>query len=299
MNVAVIGLGKMGNAVADRLIRAGHTVYGFDVNDEAKLQAEQIGVRVVHHLRDVVQETSVFWLMVPAGEPVDDTIAQLLPHLQEEDIIIDGGNSKFSDSMRRAQELAKRNIGFLDCGTSGGVHGRAHGFSLMVGGAADIFARARELFNAVGTPDGVAHVGPSGAGHYVKMVHNGIEYGILEAYAEGFQLLKEGSFKESKLDVAQISRVWQHGSVIRSFLLGLAQDFFAKDQKLDTIRGEVTEGGTGKWTVEEAQKNRIAVPVIEESLKVRAWSRDTGGNYATRVIQMFRHAFGGHPLKKK
>lgn len=298
MNVGVIGLGKMGNAIAYRLAQAGHTVYGFDPYDEAKLEAEKAGVVVVASIADVAQQARIIWLLVPAGEVVDNAIAELLPHLQDGDIIIDAGNSKYTDSIRRAEKLQASNVIFLDCGTSGGIHGRTNGFSLMIGGDKAAYDAISQLCNAIAAPNGVGYVGPSGAGHYVKMIHNGIEYGILQAYAEGFQIVREGSFEEQKLDLEEITRIWSHGSVIRSFLLDLAHDVFKDDQALTTVNGEIKEGGTGKWTLEEARSHNIPVPVLDASLRVRAWSRDTGGNYATKVVQMLRHAFGGHPIKR-
>lgn len=298
MNVGVIGLGKMGNAIAYRLAQAGHAVYGFDPYEEAKLEAEKAGVNVLASIGDVAQNARVIWLLVPAGEVVDNAIAEMLPHLQEGDIIIDAGNSKYTDSIRRAEKLHAQNIIFLDCGTSGGVHGRTNGFSLMIGGDKAGYEAISVLCNAVAAPGGVGHVGPSGAGHYVKMIHNGIEYGILQAYAEGFQIMREGSLEEQKIDLEEVTRIWAHGSVIRSFLLDLAHDFYKEDQALTTVSGEIKEGGTGKWTLEEARANNIPVPVLDASLRVRAWSRDTGGNYATKVVQMLRHAFGGHPIKR-
>lgn len=298
MKVGVIGLGKMGNAIAYRLAQAGHTVYGFDPFDEAKLEAEKAGVTVSETIPEVAKQARIIWLFVPAGEIVDTALAQLRPHLQEGDIIIDGGNSKYTDSMRRAAALKEENIIFLDCGTSGGVHGRTHGFSLMIGGDKAAYERISDLCQAIAVPNGVGYVGPSGAGHYVKMIHNGIEYGILQAYAEGFQILHEGSFQEEHLDLEEITRIWSHGSIVRSFLLELAHDVFKEDQDLTAISGEIKEGGTGKWTLEEARAHNIPAPVLDASLRVRSWSRDTGGNYATKVVQMLRHAFGGHPIKK-
>jgi 6-phosphogluconate dehydrogenase len=298
MNVGVIGLGKMGNAIAYRLVQAGHTVYGFDPYDEAKLEAEKAGVMVASTVSDVAKEARVIWLLVPAGEPVDNVIAELLPHLHPGDIIVDGGNSKYTDSIRRATQLKTNDIIFLDCGTSGGVHGRTNGFCLMFGGDKAAYASLASLCEAVAAPNGVGHVGPSGAGHYVKMIHNGIEYGLLQAYAEGFQIIHEGTFEEQALDLQEVTRIWCNGSVIRSFLLDLAHGVFTQDQALTNINGEIKEGGTGKWTLEEARTNNIPVPVLDASLRVRSWSRDTGGNYATKVVQMLRHAFGGHPIKK-
>jgi 6-phosphogluconate dehydrogenase len=300
MNVAIIGLGKMGEALAYRAIQAGFSVFGFDVNADICAAAAQEGVQIVATIKDFADKNiSVFWLMVPQGELVDKVIGQLQPVLKKGDIIIDGGNSKFSDSMRRAQELALQDIYFIDCGTSGGIHGRKHGFCLMVGGDKKAYDQIAPLCKAVAAPQGYAYVGPSGAGHYVKMVHNGIEYGLLQAYAEGFDVLKNGQFKDAHLDLEKIAMLWNHGSVIRSWILELVEDIMKEDQNLDDIKGNVASTGMGKWTVEQAHAAHIPVPVIEESLKVREWSEKTGGNYATKIVAMLRNKFGGHTVLKK
>ena len=208
MNVGIIGLGRMGSGIAQRWLEAGYTVIGYDVDAVNKKAAQELGVTVARSLADVAHDARVIWLMVPAGPIVDDVIKELLPRLAPGDIIIDGGNSKFTDSMRRAQALEPAHIHFLDCGTSGGLYGREHGYCLMVGGEAHAYQTALPLLNAIAAPGGLGRVGPSGAGHYVKMVHNGIEYGMLQAYAEGFQLIKEGSFKDRHLDLHKISGIW-------------------------------------------------------------------------------------------
>lgn len=298
MKLGIIGLGRMGDAIAQRVIEGGHEVVGFDPSAPAREHTQSLGAQVVATADQVAVHTQIIWLMVPAGPIVDNVIAQLKPALKPGAIIIDGGNSKFTDSMRRAKELAAHKIAFLDCGTSGGVHGREHGFSLMVGGDAAAYARVEPLLKVIAAPQSLGLVGPSGAGHYVKMVHNGIEYALLEAYAEGFQLIKQGSFKKDDLDLHQITSIWNHGSVIRSWLLQLSEDIFAKDQTFDSISGEIAQSGTGQWTVDEAHEHKIPVPCIEESLHVRAWSEKTGGNYATKIVALLRNAFGGHAVKK-
>lgn len=298
VKIGLIGLGRMGHAIAQRAIEGGHEVIGFDFSMQACEAAQKSGVITVKDLVEVIQAVRVVWLMVPAGDPVDQVLARIVPHAREGDIFIDGGNSKFTDSMRRAQELAHKKITLLDCGTSGGLRGRELGFSLMVGGDEKKYAEMLPVFAAIAAPDGVCHVGPSGAGHYVKMVHNGIEYGLMQAYAEGFHLLKEGSFKSSALDLEKISNVWLHGSVIRSFLLELAHDVFVADQKLEHISGLVEESGMGQWTVEDAQKWHVPITVIKESLDIRANSRQTGGNYGTKIVALLRKAFGGHSVQK-
>jgi 6-phosphogluconate dehydrogenase len=300
MKFALVGLGKMGEALAYRALQAGHEVFGFDLNADNCAIAAQSGVQIVSSIEDFAQkDIHIFWLLVPQGKIVDSVIAQLQPLLQAGDIIIDGGNSKFTDSMRRAQELAMRNVFFIDCGTSGGIHGRTNGFCLMVGGDKKAYETIEPLLLSVATKDGCQHVGPSGAGHYVKMVHNGIEYGLLQAYAEGFDVLKNGEFASTRLDLEKIAALWNHGSVIRSWILELVEDVMKDDQDLNDIAGNVASTGMGKWTVEAAHKSHIPVPVIEESLKVREWSEKTGGNYATKIVAMLRNKFGGHTVTKK
>lgn len=296
MTFGIVGLGRMGAAIASRAKKAGYTVYGFDRDQTIALAAQQEGIHITQDLAQLAQQATIIWLMVPAGAVVDAVINELLSHITPSHTIIDGGNSHFFDSQRRAQLLAARNIVYLDCGTSGGIHGKEDGFSLMVGGDKKSYEQLLSLLKAIAAPDGVGYVGPSGAGHYVKMVHNGIEYALMQGYAEGFQLLKEGSFKEQHLDLEEISRIWNHGAVIRSWLLELAHTIFSKDQELTTISGRVEESGTGRWTVDDAHKHHVPVPVIEESLLVRARSREQGGNYATKVVAMLRNAFGGHKI---
>jgi len=297
MKLGIIGLGRMGASIAYRALQAGHEVIGFDLDKNNVDQATELGVHIAPTVADVAKNCSIVWLMVPAGKVVDVVISQLLPHVQKQTIIIDGGNSHFNDSIRRAKELEKNNISFLDIGTSGGLKGRTEGFSLMIGGDEKVYLSIEPLLQAIAAPNGYALVGPSGAGHYVKMVHNGIEYALLQGYAEGFHLIKSGTFKKENLDLEAISNVWMHGSVIRSWILDLCHDVFKDDQKLDTISGAVGENGTGQWTVDDAHKNNVPVPLIEKSLAIRAWSRETGGNYATKVIAMIRNKFGGHAFK--
>lgn len=295
MKLGVIGLGRMGGAIAYRAVTMGHDVFGYDPNTTHALESDREGVKILGSLKEMAAQTNVFWLMVPAGEIVDAVIHDLRSHLKAGDIIIDGGNSNFKDSIRRAKLLAQDGIFFLDCGTSGGLYGRSYGFCLMIGGDQASYIKIHEILEAIAAPGGLAHVGPSGAGHYVKMIHNGIEYGILQAYAEGFHVLHEGAFRE-QLDLEQISRIWNISSVIRSFLLGLVHNVFEKDQKLEHIGGEIAENGTGRWTLEEAQEQNIKMPVLEASLNTREWSRKSGGNYTTKVIAMMRKEFGGHSI---
>jgi len=298
MIVGLVGLGCMGNALAQRLVQAGITVWGFDLNDAAQHRAAELGVQIADTLADIGKQARVVMLMVPAGEVTGKVIEELLPHLKAGDILIDGGNSNFHDSIRRACALKDVGIALLDCGVSGGLQGRARGFCLMIGGEKAAYRKAHQVLAAIAAPGAVAHVGTSGAGHYVKMVHNGIEYALLEAYGEGFHLLKDGFFQDESLDLEEISRIWNSSAVIRSWLLGLAHGVFSHDQELHHISGEVAEGGTGRWAVEEALDAGVPVPVIKASFEVREWSRVTGGSYGTKVVAMLRQQFGGHAVKK-
>ncbi len=299
MNIGIIGLGRMGHAIAQRVLTGGYTVFGYDIGASAQQEAQQIGVHLVESVRELPAKASIIWLMLPAGELVDKAIDELKDRLEPSAIIIDGGNSNFKDSIRRAQALAASNIAYLDCGTSGGLKGQEIGFSLMVGGNKQAYEHVVSLLKVIAAKDGYGWVGPAGAGHYVKMVHNGIEYALLQAYAEGFHIIKDGHYKNDHLDLAEITRIWMHGSVIRSYLLELAHEVFADDQQLESIKGEIAEGGTGRWTVDEAHEQHIPAPTIEDALRVRAFSRETGGNFATKVIAMLRKKFGGHAVKKE
>lgn len=298
MNIGIIGLGKMGHAIAHRVITHGEVVYGFDLDNKAKQDAHKIGVQLVDTITQLPQKTDIIWLMLPAGQIIDKTIAQLLPHLEPNSIIIDGGNSYFKDSIERAHSLAQHSIYFLDCGTSGGLKGQELGFSLMIGGKIDAYQRLIPLFRSIAATNGYGLVGPSGAGHYVKMVHNGIEYALMQSYAEGFHIIKDGSFKEAHLDLAHITDIWLHGSVIRSYLLELSHDIFSKDQNFEHISGAVAQSGMGQWTATEAHEHNIPAKTIDDALQIRAQSCQTGGNFATKIVAMLRNAFGGHEVKK-
>lgn len=292
----MVGLGRMGSAVAWRLIKGGHEVFGFDQDKNSAALVKEYGVCCMGTLPELVKHVHVIWMMVPAGKPVDDVIETLLLHATKNQIIIDGGNSYFADSIRRYTILQQKGISFLDCGTSGGVHGKELGFSLMIGGDQAAYKNAEVAFKAIAATGGYAYFGPAGAGHYIKMVHNGIEYALLQAYAEGFQLLKEGKY--SDLDLEKICTVWNNGSIVRSWLVNLSQQVFQKDQKLEAVSGEIGENQTGKWMVAEAHERKVPVKVIEQALDVRAWSRQTGGNFATKVVALLRNVFGGHAVKK-
>lgn len=299
MNIGIIGLGKIGAAIASRLIAAGYTVTGFDPNQKAQEDAKQLGIVVESSIGNVAHCSRVIWLFVPAGPSIDQIIEEIRLHGQPNDIIIDGGNSFFQDSIRRATHLSQSNIHFIDCGTSGGIHGKENGFCLMIGGNRIVYDNVLPIFYAIAAPNGFAYCGPSGAGHYVKMVHNGIEYGLLQAYAEGFSLLHHQTHFPT-FNLQEIAHLWNHGSIIRSWLLELTiQTFKEQGQSLDTISGTIQEGGTGRWTLQEATRQKISMPALEAALTVREQSRENGGDYSTALISALRHAFGGHPYQTK
>jgi 6-phosphogluconate dehydrogenase len=297
MKIGLIGLGRMGLAIATRLVKNGIEVIGFDQSNDCCKAAAEAGVKIIHDVAKIAEQVRIIWLMVPEGKPVDDVIESLQFQLQKGTIIIDGGNSLFRDSIRRATDLAKIGVNFLDCGTSGGLHGKTIGFSLMIGGNKKAFESALPVFEAIAAPQGFAYMGPAGTGHYVKMVHNGIEYALLQSYAEGFDLLKNGYYKE--INVANAAKVWTHGSIIRSWILNLSYEILSHDQDLNDVSGAIGENKTGQWTVDVAKEYNVPVDLIEKSLTIRAWSRQSGGNYATKLVAMLRNKFGGHAVTKK
>ncbi len=300
MEIGLIGLGKMGFNMAARLRQGGHTVVGFDFNAEAVNQLTAAGSVGVHSLDDLVKNLKApraIWIMVPSGDPVDQTIAKLEPFMQKGDTFIDGGNSNYKDSQRRHAQLTAKGFNFVDVGTSGGVWGLKEGYSMMVGGDAEPVERLRPIFEtlAPAADKGWGHVGPSGAGHFVKMVHNGIEYGLMEAYAEGFSIMKH---KEPlHLDLTQIARIWQYGSVVRSWLLDLTADALEKNPQLEGLEAYVADSGEGRWTVFEAIDLNVSAPVITESLIRRLRSREEN-NFSDRMLSIMRNEFGGHAVKK-
>jgi 6-phosphogluconate dehydrogenase len=297
MRVAMIGLGKMGGNMTARLLKKGHEVVAFDRSAEAVKHAASLGAKSASDLKAVVaalQSPRVVWIMVPAGAPVDETIETLVPMLAKGDVIIDGGNSRYTDSLRRAKSLESRGIDFVDAGTSGGVWGLENGYCLMVGGSDRAISICEPLFTALSEPGGYAHVGPPGAGHYVKMVHNGIEYGLLQAYAEGYEILHAS--KNFRLDLAQIAALWNHGSVVRSWLNELAEIAFKKDNDLTTLKGWIADSGEGRWTVQEATDLDVPAPVIALSLIMRLRSRQED-SFGGKVIAALRNEFGGHAVK--
>jgi 6-phosphogluconate dehydrogenase len=299
MQLAMIGLGRMGGNMVQRLLQGGHEVVVFDRSAEAIQSHVGLGAKGAKDLTDLcsrLRAPRVVWVMVPAGAAVEGTIEQLLPGLSKGDIIIDGGNSNFKDSMRRAATLRKRGIEFIDAGTSGGIWGLTVGYCLMIGASPEAFKQCEPIFKTLAPPDGYAHVGPPGSGHYVKMIHNGIEYGLLQAYAEGYEILHAS--KDFKLDLRQISAVWNRGSVVRSWLNELAERAFAKDTELAALKGYIEDSGEGRWTVQEAIDLDVPAPVITLSLLTRFRSRQSD-SYGAKVIAALRNEFGGHAVKKQ
>ncbi|MDB4885402.1 MAG: gnd [Gemmatimonadetes bacterium] len=298
MQLAMIGLGKMGGNMTERLMRGGHSVVAFDRDVAVVSKYAGMGATPASDLTMVVSKLGsprIIWIMVPAGKPVDDTIDELLPQLSPGDILIDGGNSMFKDTIARSERLRDRSIHFIDAGTSGGVWGLANGYCLMVGGDKAAVQQCEPIFLSLAQDKGYAHVGPSGAGHYVKMVHNGIEYAMLQGFAEGYEIL--GSNKKfPELDLHQIAELWQHGSVVRSWLNELAVNAFGKDPRLSKLKGFVSDSGEGRWTVAEAIEEDVPAPVITLSLLMRLRSRQED-SFGGKVIAALRNEFGGHAVK--
>ena len=300
MELGLIGLGKMGGNMAERLRLAGHKVVGFDFSADAVKKLSDAGSVGVNSLEDLVknlQSPRAIWIMVPAGDPVDETIAKLKPFMQKGDIFIDGGNSNYKDTQRRHDALKAEGFEFVDVGTSGGIWGITEGYSMMIGGDEDVVERLRPIFEtlAPGADKGWGRVGPSGAGHFVKMVHNGIEYGVMQAYAEGFSIMK--AKKPLDLDLTQISEIWRYGSVVRSWLLDLTADALKKNPTLEGLEAYVPDSGEGRWTVFEAIDLNVSAPVITESLIRRLRSREEN-NFTDRMLSVMRNEFGGHAVKK-
>jgi 6-phosphogluconate dehydrogenase len=297
MQLAMIGLGRMGGNMVQRLLQGGHQAVVFDRSADAVKAHVGMGATAAKDLADVCGRLTaprVIWVMVPAGAPVESTIDALAPALSKGDIIIDGGNSNFKDSMRRAARLKEQGLEFIDAGTSGGIWGLTIGYCLMIGASREAFSHCEPIFRTLAPPDGYAHVGPPGSGHYVKMIHNGIEYGMLQAYAEGYEILHAS--KDFKLDLKQISSVWNRGSVVRSWLNELAERAFAKDVELSALKGYVEDSGEGRWTVQEAIDLDVPAPVITLSLLARFRSRQPD-SFGAKVIAALRNEFGGHAVK--
>ena len=301
MKLAMIGLGKMGANMATRLIRGGHTVVAYDLQEEAIQAAEAqgaLGARTLDEVTEQLEAPRTVWIMVPSGKPTEATIQELAERLEADDTMVDGGNSNYKETMRRAKEVAEKGIHFVDVGTSGGIWGITEGYSMMVGGDKEAVDRLRPALQtlAPGPEKGWGHVGPSGSGHFVKMVHNGIEYGLMQAYAEGFELMEHK--KEFGLDMHQIAEIWRFGSVVRSWLLDLTADALAENPRLDGIEAYVPDSGEGRWTVIESIELGVPIPVISASLQRRFRSRDDDP-FSDKLLAAMRDQFGGHGVKRK
>ncbi|MEE8194514.1 MAG: decarboxylating 6-phosphogluconate dehydrogenase [Dehalococcoidales bacterium] len=297
MEIGFVGLGKMGQAMAGHLSSRGHRVVAYDASPSAVASVAARGVEAaasLKHLAEALARPRTVWVMVPAGRPVDEVIFDgLLPHLAADDLLVDGGNSHYKDSMRRAEQLREQGIEFLDVGTSGGVGGVATGLSLMAGGREKSFRRLEPLLEELAAPGGYGLMGPAGAGHFVKMVHNGIEYALLQSYAEGFELLREGPFE---LELGHVARVWNNGGVVRSWLLELVQGVL-EGGGLEDVAAEVGGGQTGRWTVEAALESGVPFSMVGLALSERYRGRRE--SFAARLVAALRREFGGHPVKEK
>ena len=299
MDLAMVGLGKMGFNMTSRLLQGGHRVVGFAHSPKSIQAAVDVGAVGAETLQEAVNKLPsprVVWLMIPAGNPTFETIDFLTKMLAKGDVVIDGGNSYYKDSIRHAEMLAEKGIDFVDCGTSGGIWGLKEGYSMMIGGKPEVVEMLRPIFATLApAPDqGWGYVGPHGAGHYVKMIHNGIEYGMMQAFAEGFSILK--SKQEFGIDLAEVSRIWQHGSVVRSWLLDLAARALEQDPTLADIKPWVADSGEGRWTVFESIDLDVPAPVITLALQTRFASRDEE-NFTARMLAALRNQFGGHAVK--
>jgi len=299
MELGMVGLGRMGANMVERLVRGKHRLVGYDRDPAAVARVVAAGAEGADSLPSLAGKLGrprAIWIMVPSGAPVDETIAALLPHLSKDDILIDGGNSNYKDTQRRAAALKGQGFGFADVGTSGGIWGLKEGYSMMVGGEKVTVEHLRPLFEtlAPAKDQGWGHVGPSGAGHFVKMVHNGIEYGMMQAYAEGFAILKKKN--EFALDMHQVSEIWRTGSVVRSWLLDLLSIALKENAEMAGIAPYVSDSGEGRWTVAEAIDLDVPAPVITLSLLQRLTSRDTD-SYADKLLAAMRNQFGGHAIK--
>ena len=301
MDIAMIGLGKMGANMTTRMLRGGHNVVAFDLNEDSIQAAEAQGADGARTLDEIITKLAsprAVWVMVPAGNPTESTITALAEILSPGDIIIDGGNSNYKDSIRRAGMLDEKGIFFVDVGTSGGVWGLAEGYSMMVGGESEAVDRIRPVLETLAPgPDlGWGHVGPAGSGHFVKMVHNGIEYGLMQAYAEGFEIMR--AKEVFGLDLHQIAEIWRFGSVVRSWLLDLTADALAENPELESIKDWVADSGEGRWTVFEAIDLDVPAPVITQALQARFLSRQEE-SYAAKLLAAMRNQFGGHAIKRE
>jgi 6-phosphogluconate dehydrogenase len=299
MKLAMVGLGKMGMGMTERLLQKGHTVVAFDLVPATVQTAADKGAVPATTFEEIaakLESPRIVWIMVPAGDPVGETIRQLEPLLSPGDVVIDGGNSHYKDSIERASMLAAKGIHFLDTGVSGGVWGLVNGFNLMIGGDANAFELVEPIYKDLAAAGGYMLVGPSGSGHYVKMIHNGIEYGMMQAYAEGYDLIRAKT--EFNVDLAKLTRLWMNGSVIRSWLLELAGNALEEDPNLEWVSPMVLDSGEGRWTVVEAIDLSVPIPVISLSLQTRFRSRQKD-MFGARLLSALRNQFGGHPVRKE
>ena len=301
MELGMIGLGRMGANMTERLVKGGHRVVGFDPKPEARERVEDKGAESAASLASLVASLKTprtVWMMVPAGSITDGTVTALLPLLVAGDVLVDGGNSNYKDTLRRSSAAADKNIGYVDCGTSGGVWGLAEGYSMMVGGDEAVVERLKPVFETLAPApnQGWGRVGPVGSGHFAKMIHNGIEYGLMQAYAEGFSILQHK--REFGLDLHQIAEIWRYGSVVRSWLLDLTADALDKNPMMEGIAPYVADSGEGRWTVDEAIDLDVPAPVITLSLLERLRSRDTE-SFSDKLLSAMRNQFGGHEIKKE
>ncbi|HET7057202.1 MAG TPA: decarboxylating 6-phosphogluconate dehydrogenase [Nitrospiraceae bacterium] len=297
MEIGFVGLGKMGMNMVTRLRQGGHRVAVFDRNADLVQQAHQQGCIAATSLADLVAKLSsprAVWIMVPSGSPTEETVWSLAEHLQSHDVMIDGGNTRFHDDVRRAVALGEKGIQYIDAGTSGGVWGLKVGYCLMVGGDDLAVKRLAPIFDTLAPPSGWAHVGGPGAGHYVKMVHNGIEYSLMQSYAEGFELMAKSEYR---LDLPKIAHLWMHGSVVRSWLLELAADALAQDPHLEKLKGFVQDSGEGRWMIADAIEKDVPVPALTTALFTRFRSRQPE-SFADKMLAALRNAFGGHAVKR-
>ncbi len=298
MKIGFIGLGKMGFNMVQRLLNNGHEVVVWNRENEPIEELAKKGAHPSQSIEDLIHklpERKVVWLMVPSGNPVDENIEQLSKHLNKNDIIVDGGNSFWRDTQARAEKLAQIGIQYLDCGTSGGVWGLQNGYCLMYGGVKEATDFVEPIFRALAPEKGYVYCGPSGTGHMVKMVHNGIEYGMMQAYAEGFEILEKSPYN---IDITKVADAWQYGSVVRSWLLELAVNAFKDDPKLEKLKDYVQDSGEGRWTVQTAMDFNVPAHVITASLYTRFQSRQEE-SFAMKVLAALRNQFGGHAVKTK
>jgi 6-phosphogluconate dehydrogenase len=298
MEIGLIGLGKMGFNLALNIKSKGHDVVAFDINEATLKSIQQHRIKTVASVQELAETLTskrVIWLMIPAGELVDYTLDTLKPFLAVGDIVIDGGNSFYKDSIRRSEDLKGLQIDYLDCGTSGGTEGALHGVCAMIGGNRFAFNYCEQLFKDIAVPNGYLYCGKSGSGHFVKMVHNGIEYGMMQSIAEGFEVMQKSDFK---LNLEHVAGVWNHGSVVRSWLMELTENALRKDPGLESIKGIMHSSGEGKWTLETALEQQIATPVIALSLLMRYRSKEED-TFSGKIVAALRNEFGGHKVEKK